>query len=390
MKIAIVTTDDREHNKDYGATVPYFGTAPEALLQGFRALPEAEVHVVSCVQRPMQSPEALSANIRYHALHVPKFGWLRTGYQGCIRAVRRKLKDIRPDIVHGQGTERNCAISAVLSGFPNVVTIHGNMLDAARVARARFGSFLWCAARLENFVLKRTSGVFCNSRYTEQVVRPRARRTWLVPNALRESFFALALPEERKRECILLHVGVVCENKQQLKVLEIARSLHQQRPGFKIWFLGGASPQADYPRVFLDRVREAEQQGYARYLGRTRSTDELIGYFDQASALVHTPIFEAFGLVVAEALARNLKIFAASVGGVVDIASGMEGAEFFAPNDWSGLEAAVGRWIDRGCLRPAGAAAIIRQRYHPEAIARRHIEIYQEVLQNKAHERREN
>jgi hypothetical protein len=48
-----------------------------------------------------------------------------------------KLKDIQPDIVHGQGTERDCAIRAVFSGYPNVIPIHGNMAELARLFRAR-------------------------------------------------------------------------------------------------------------------------------------------------------------------------------------------------------------------------------------------------------------
>src|SRR6185312_6563280 len=166
-----------------------FGTAPEALLQGFAQLPEVEVHVVSCTQRLMQSPEKIAPNIFFHSLHVPKLGWLRTFYQGCIRATRRKLREIRPDIVHGQGTERDCAISAALSGFSNVVTIHGNMAELARLFGARIGSYEWLASRLENFALRRTAGVFCNSAYTESLVRPRARKVWRVPNALRQPFF---------------------------------------------------------------------------------------------------------------------------------------------------------------------------------------------------------
>ena len=85
------------------------------MLQGFAALPEVRVHVVSCTQQPMRSPEKLAGNIWFHSLHVPKLGWLRTGYQGCIRAVRRKLRAIQPDLVHGQGTERDCALSAIFS-----------------------------------------------------------------------------------------------------------------------------------------------------------------------------------------------------------------------------------------------------------------------------------
>jgi len=380
MKIALLTTDNREHYREYTRPMPYFGTAPEALLQGFATLPEMEVHVVSCTRRAMTSPGKLADNIWFHSLRVPKIGWMRTGYQGCIRAVRKKLKQIQPDLVHGQGTERDCAISAVFSGFPNMVTIHGNMLDAARVARARFGSYLWCAARLENFVLKRTAGVFCNSRYTQQVVSPRAKRTWLVPNAVRMPFLVQPLSSARKPRCIVLHVGVVCENKQQLKVLDLARALHRRNPGLEVWFLGGADPQADYPRTFLDRIRQAEQEGCAHYLGTAKTDEELVAYFDQASALVHTPIFEAFGLVVAEALARNLKLFAVSVGGVTDIASGVEGAELFDANDWSGLETAIIRWTNAGHPAPVGSSTLMHERYHPENVARQHVEIYREVL----------
>ena len=141
MRIALLTTDNREDRKDYGHPVPYFGSAPEALLEGFARCPELEVHVVCCAQARMTSPSRLAPNIFFHSLHVPKIGWMRTAYQGCVRAVRRKLKAIRPDIVHGQGTELDCALDAVFSGFPNVLTIHGNMRLIAEVNQAKPFSF---------------------------------------------------------------------------------------------------------------------------------------------------------------------------------------------------------------------------------------------------------
>src|SRR5438552_2279906 len=104
MKIAFLTTDNRENDRTYSESVPRFGMAPEALLHGFSSLSEIQVHVISCTQKPMQSPKKLADNIWYHSLEVPKLGWMRTTYQGCIRAVRKKLKRIQPDIVHGQGT----------------------------------------------------------------------------------------------------------------------------------------------------------------------------------------------------------------------------------------------------------------------------------------------
>src|SRR5277367_2034531 len=156
LTVAIITAEKREHDKDYANPTPAFGTAPEALLQGFAMMPEMDVHVISCVRQPVNAPEKLAANIWYHALVVPKIGWLRTLYQGCLRATGKKLREIKPDIVHGQGTEQNNALGAIFSRRPNVVTVHGNMRLIARLNNDRPFSFNWMAARLESFTLPRT------------------------------------------------------------------------------------------------------------------------------------------------------------------------------------------------------------------------------------------
>ena len=384
MKLAILMSDNREPYRQYANPQPWFGTAPEALLQGFAQLPEVEVHVVTCTQQPMiSSPEKLADNLWFHSLHVPKVGWMRTLYQGCVRATRKKLRELQPDFVHGQGTERECALGAVYSGFPNVVTIHGNMAELARLFRSRLGSFHWLAARLENFALPRTDGVFCNSAYTASLVRPRAKKNWPVPNALRREFFAApAADASSPRPGILLNVGAITERKRQVELLAVAQKLHRQGLQFELHFIGRLDPADVYGAEFLRRLQAPESQGWAQHLGEM-STGELIRHFDAAAGLVHFPSEEAFGLVVAEALARNLKFFGAATGGVVDIAQGVDGAELFGPGDWVALEAGLTRWLAVGAPRPANAAAVMRARYHPLVIARRHLEIYREVLAGK-------
>lgn len=382
MKVVILITDNREPYKDYSAPAPYFGTAPEALLQGFPSLPGVEVHVVSCARARLQSPERLAPNIFFHSLYVPKMGWMSTFFQGCIRATRRCLKGIRPDIVHGQGTERDCAISAAFSGFPNVVTIHGNMAELARLFRARWLSYGWLAARLEGLALRRTDGVFCNSQYTEQLVRRRTRRTWRVPNALREQFLSSPPKMNRGAKCALVNVGVISPRKRQIELLEVAQRLHQEGLDFELQFIGSANPANPYAASFLEKIKPFERQGFARYLG-SKPSAELVGAFDAAAALVHFPSEEAFGLVVAEALARNLKVFGAQVGGIVDIASGLPAVELFEPADWDGLTEAMGRWIHRGFPPCTGGWESVRARYHPEVIARRHLEVYRELLSRR-------
>ncbi|MFZ0829040.1 MAG: glycosyltransferase family 4 protein [Verrucomicrobiia bacterium] len=379
MKIAFLVMDFREVDRSYAEVTPRFNGGNASLFEGFARLPEVQLHVVSCLQQPVQSPEKLAENIWYHALQVPKIGWLRTGYQGCIRAVRRKLREIQPDIVQGVGTERDMAISAVFSGFPNVVTIMGNMAEIARLTQARIGSFYWLSARLENFILPRTTGVFCNSAYTEELVRPRARRVWRMPHPLRQSFLDPA-PDPAPRPCVLLNVGVISPRKRQLELLDVAEALHRQGLKFEFRFVGFTHPAAGaYAEAFFKRIKPMESAGYARYLGAPPD-NELLQVYDSASAMVHFPTEESFGMVVLESLGRDLKFFGARLGGIVDIANDLPGAELFAGNDWAGLTAAIARWIAQGHPRPIGSAALIRERYHPLALARQHIKIYQEII----------
>src|SRR6185312_7477756 len=120
------------------------------------------------------------------------------------------------------------------------------------------------------------------------------------------------------KRCTIINVGVISERKRQVELLEVARRLHEQGLDFEFNFIGKADPKDPYAAKFLEQVKGAEAAGYARYLG-FKSEQELINHFDQSAGLLHFPSEEAFGLVVAEGLARNLKFFGARVGGIIEI-----------------------------------------------------------------------
>ena len=50
LKVAILTTDKREHERNYTEPAATFGTPIEALLQGLVRRPGVEVHLVACLQ----------------------------------------------------------------------------------------------------------------------------------------------------------------------------------------------------------------------------------------------------------------------------------------------------------------------------------------------------
>jgi glycosyltransferase involved in cell wall biosynthesis len=383
VRVAILTTDNRDHHRKYHLPVPEFGPAIEALLEGLFGRPELELHVISCTQRPMAAPEKLGENAFFHLLEVPKIGWLRTGYQGCIRAIRRRLREISPSLVHGQGTERECGISAAFSGFPNVITIHGNMRNVARAMRARPPSYLWATSILESFTISRAGGVFCNSAYTQRQVENGARRTWRVPNPLRSAFFDTPANSSFSRERpIFLNIGTILPYKNQVEILKMMSNLHAQGFFFEMHFIGDI-PRSRYSAEFSELLKKAPYSEFARHVS-VSSLSELINAIDSSAALLHASSEESFGLVVAEALTRGRKLFAMACGGVPDIASEVEGAELFPPDDWKRMGQALSAWMQRNCPQPAGTAAIMAARYHPRIVAQQHVEIYRQILANNS------
>jgi glycosyltransferase involved in cell wall biosynthesis len=376
LKIALVIPDNRDEFRRYADPLPHFGTAPSALLDGLATLPECEVHVVCCVQRPVAVPEKIGPNIFFHTEVVPKWGWLRGGYLGCIRSVRRQLKKIRPDIVHGQGTERYCALAAVFSGFPNLLTIHGNMRLIAAVNRARSFSYTWLAARLERFTLPRTDGVVCITNYTRAAVKDLVRQTWVVPNAVDATFFDMpAAPPETPP--VILCVGAICERKNQNAFIRALDPLAAGKK-FKVVFLGAAGTDR-YGAEFSKLLKSRAWCEHAGFAGR----DRLKEFFQTASALALPTQEDNCPMVVLEAMAAGVPVLASNIGGVPDlIANGITGL-FCDPQKPESFRAGVEKLLaDRALAQQLSAAARAeaRRRFHPQVIARGHLAIYRQVL----------
>jgi glycosyltransferase involved in cell wall biosynthesis len=382
MKIAILTTDNREHARDYSAPRPYFGPAPDALLQGFAQLPEAEIHVVSILRQPVPSPPKIAPNIFYHSLHVPKIGWMRTAYQGCIRAARRKLKELRPEIVHGQGTEHDNALCAVFSGFPNVITIHGNMRLIAKVNQAKAFSFLWLAARLETFTLPRSDGIVCITHYTEQAVANLAKRTWVQPNAADGPYFDVDAEPAPGAPPRILCVGLICVRKNQNAFIRSLDGLACKQK-FELVFLGNVSAGRPYDDEFLALVRERPWCRHAGFADHEALKKHLQG----ATLLVLPSLEDNCPMVVLEAMATGVPVVAANVGGVPDLIEEGVTGYFCDPLNPVSMSSAVEKALaDANKLREMARIAKKRalERFHPRVVARRHLEIYSEVLREKA------
>jgi len=383
MKIALLTVDNRENERRYDLEGPYFGTAPAALLEGFADLPDLTLHVISCSQKPLSSPEKLAPNIYFHSLHVPKLGWLRTGYFGCIRAVRKKLLELQPDLIHAQGTERDCAMSAVFSPFPKVLTLHGNLRLIERTIGFRFFSACWLQARLEAFVIPFFQGVVCITKYTQAAVRREAQKTWLVPNAVEKMFFTDA-SSRKSRQFLdppsILVVANVNIRKNQIALVESLFNLAKKRR-FQLRFFGKCGDDP-YGRRFLNLIRNFSWC----YWGGMVDRRALKAEFNQARALFLPTKEDNCPMVVLEAQASGIPVIASNVGGVPDLVEDGITGLLIDPSNESTMAAALEKILSDDPLVEILAMNGYRQacaKFHPSIIARRHQEIYREVIASR-------
>jgi glycosyltransferase involved in cell wall biosynthesis len=173
-------------------------------------------------------------------------------------------------------------------------------------------------------------------------------------------------------------VGVICARKRQLELLQLFIKLRQQNTRFQVKFVGSCGEDS-YGKTFLSLLNGQGTADWATWLS-VLNESSLIQCMDASQALVHFPSEESFGLVVAEALARGLKLFASKIGGISDIASGVPDAELFEPEDWAGLSRGLSAWLEKPNLSSAQTQNLMKTRYHPKTIASRHLEIYRDVL----------
>jgi len=378
LKVGFFTTDSRDHMPNPGK-FPSLGTAPSALLEGFLGMPNIHVHIISCSQKGVPSAEKLGSNIWFYSLVVPKWGWLRSGYMGCVLASRRLLTAIMPDLVHAQGTERDCAISALSFRGPKILTLHGNVRRVASVLKAPPFSYWWLQARLERFSIPRFDGVVSISKYTQSLVSGLAKKTWLLPNAVDSAFFDIQ-PKRASEVPVILVVANVDPRKNQIGLIHSLDSLSRQR-SFEVRFFGkcGEDP---YGREFRSLVQARPWCFWGGMLGR----EELRQQFAQATAVMLPTWEDNCPMVVLEAQAAGVPVIASNVGGVPDLVENEVTGILTDPSRPETMPKALARLLGdpefAKRLAEEGRSQA-KARFHPKVIAAKHLEIYREVIASR-------
>ncbi|MCX8155447.1 MAG: glycosyltransferase family 4 protein [Verrucomicrobiae bacterium] len=375
LRIAMIIPDNRDERRQYEQPEPQLGTAPTALLMGLREREEVEVHVLSITRRPMRAPATLFGRVPFHLVPAGRRAGLSGLYVPAVRALRRRIEQLQPDVVHGQGTERYCGLAAVYSGRRNLITLHGNMRAIARLYRPRPLSYFWITAKLEGLVVRRTGGVLCLSRHSLREVEGLARRTWYLPNAVDPAFFAV----KREPEPVPL---VVCPAniialKNQLRLMEALAPL-AGRLQFRVVFAGLGEPRDPYYQEFQRTVKQFSWCQHEGFWSRGQLMEKLA----RATLMVLPSLEDNCPMALLEAMAAGVPVAAARVGGIPDLIEDGVNGVLFDPLNTQDMRERLEQMLEQAAWREGLASAgrqRVQERHTPAVVAAGHVEIYREI-----------
>jgi glycosyltransferase involved in cell wall biosynthesis len=383
LKVAMLVVDannaDDSSNRDITRLSPVVHPAIENLLEGLSHRDDVDIEVLYGSRNLSLSEVRQTGAIRYvpvpyKKLPIPGMGG---AYLGRAIALLRELKRRNPDLVHGQGTERESGLVAACYRIPSILTLHGNLSEIARSLQAQPFSYFWIAAKLEQWVLPKVTLIHCISAHTRESVCRKAKETAIIPNAVAEAFFKV----ERQP---VSHPSVICmagitEWKNPLVLVKASDSLHRYDPKTKIHFYGYCNPEHPYGRAFLEAL---ESRPWCVHHGHSTQAT-LLNALASATCSVLPSKQENFGLALAESMAAGVAVLGANVGGIPDVIQNEVTGLLFDPDKPDELaQLLIDLHADKGKMQrlvDAGRAEAIR-RFSIESVTAAHLQMYHELL----------
>ncbi|MDZ4200157.1 MAG: glycosyltransferase family 4 protein [Kiritimatiellia bacterium] len=172
--------------------------------------PEIELHLVCPDRRVRENTTRTWGGAQIHVIKVPRGGSYLM-YRGWIPALKAKIRELDPDVVHSWGTECGFAVAA-LSAAPrnHVIGIQGILAVTWPFMEKR--PELLLSVLNERSALRRARYCVAESEYSRGIAsRYTSARVDIVPHPLRKEF--LDTEAGPRNEKLVLYLGVLARRK---------------------------------------------------------------------------------------------------------------------------------------------------------------------------------
>jgi glycosyltransferase involved in cell wall biosynthesis len=151
----------------------------------------------------------------------------------------------------------------------------------------------------------------------------------IIPNPVDTTEFVPHKVKGKTRENVVLYVSYLLENKGAHIAFDIAEQILKERRDVKFVFIGHGPLETNLKR-------RSRKYGKRHFLFlKNISQNELIKWYSRADVFVLPSYYEAFGLVLAEAMACETPVVSTRVGGIPEVVNDGKTGYLVDYGDWN-------------------------------------------------------
>lgn len=370
MKLAIIG--------DYPLSNPYGGVQTHIyhLTEHLSNIEELEVHVIT-----FSDENFTENNNKLFIHHIKRFNKIPRLFTISIdtRAVKKKVREINPDIVHVQGTHYPYSYIAgqISSSYPTILTVHGLISREYKFYRGLnfFGGFL--SFILEKYAFKKIKNIIvCSLPMRAEVKKLSKAKINLIPNGIELDEIQSFKPSKLVKNPSIIYLGLLEDIKGIDVLIKATKIVKEEMPDIVVYVAGTGSKEDSVKQLSKD-LNLDETIKFLGYLDDI----EKFSYLKSADICVVPSRYESFGIVILEAMASRTPVIASKVGNIPFLLEGYKEL-LVNPDDPEDLARTIIKLINNNELMEYFSLNTIEEvkKYDWNIIARKSIDLYKNIL----------
>ena len=352
------------------------------LLAGLRER-GVDAHLVILVERDQPMDDML-AEARNRGIPIARLVIRRDYDIALLWRLRARLRDQKPDLVHTHLIHADLYgyFAARAAGIPRVISSRHNddqFRYRPRWRRIHRRLWRWYAGGIAISESIRQFAIEVEGAPAEKiaVVHYGIDFAWLGDDEIESARRRLRSELGLEGDALLL--GMVCRLVEQKGIpyaLEAMRRLRTQYPRAHL-VIAGDGEKADELRRLASALGIADR---THWLGWRSDAADLMSAFD---LLLVPSLWEGFGLVLLEAMARRVPVIASRVGAIPEVIIHGESGILVEPRDVAAQAGAMARLLDDRALRKYMGllgAARLEERFSVKRMVEGTIAVYEQVV----------
>lgn len=348
------------------------------LLGEFAKRPDLELHIFALRKNVARDVSFTWERARFHVLKVPRGVRAASLFWVDTWLIRRRLREIGPDLVHAWGTERGAGLIASRLEYPFLVTIQGLLTWYQTLIPLTF--YERFATALEWVSLKRARLVTTESTFAVQF--------------LQERFPRLAVTQVEHAPNWQFHSGARNPRLAPMRFLSVGTPGYRKGTDLLLQGLNSLVDEFDFELIIVGTTNEAYVEAHKALLSdklRRRVTfqknltpAEVSAEMAKATMMILPTRADTSPNAVKEAVVAGVPVAASAIGGVLDYVFDGRNGVLFPPGDL-GLFARAMRvacqhtQFRRGDVE-AETLARMREYLSPREMDRRFFAAYSKVI----------